>query len=68
MWEKTKEIYAGAFLIFTAGWLLGHLIAIQICKVVAITESNQWILWIEIGLASLIFLLGIERFIKDLKQ
>jgi len=67
MWDRTKEIYASAFLMATTGWLLGHLIAIHICKVVAITEGNQWILWTEISLASLILILAIERFIKDLK-
>jgi len=68
MWEKIKEIYAGAFLIVTAGWLLGHLIAIQVCGVVAIAEPNKWILWTEIGLASLILILAVERFIKDLRK
>ena len=67
MWEKIKEIYASAFLILTTAWLLGHLIAIQICGVVAITEGNKWILWTEIGMASLILILAIERFIKDLR-
>ena len=68
MWDKVKEIYSSAFAIFTTAWLLGHLVAIQIIGVVAITESNQWILWTEIVMASLILILAIERFIKDIKQ
>jgi len=68
MWEKLKEICASAFLIATTIWLLGHLIAIQVCGVVAITEGNKWILWTEIVMTSLILILAIERFIKKLKQ
>ena len=68
MWDKIKEIYNSGFAILTTAWLLGHLIAIQICGVVAITEGNKWILWTEIIMASLLLILAIERFIKDLKQ
>ena len=68
MLEKIKEIYASTFLIVTTAWLLAHLILIELYGVVAITEGNKWILWTEIGMASLILILAIERFIKDLKQ
>jgi len=68
MRDKIKEIYASAFLIVTTAWLLAHLILIQIHGVVAITEGNKWILWTEIVMASLILILAIERFIKDLKR
>jgi hypothetical protein len=67
VWEKIKEIYASGFLIATTGWLLAHLILIELWGVVQITEGNQWILWTEIGMASLILILAIERFIKDLR-
>lgn len=67
MWEKLKEIYGDLFLIATAGWLLAHLILIELYEVVEITETNKWILWVEIGWAVAIMILGIERFIKDLK-
>lgn len=67
MWDKIKEVYAGAFAVFTTAWLLGHLIAIQIIGIVRITETNRWILWGEIVTASLILILAIERLVKDLK-
>ena len=67
MWEKVKEIYGSGFAVLTTAWLLGHLIAIQVIGVVSITENNQWILRTEIVIAGLILILGIERFIKDLK-
>ena len=68
MWEKIKELYAGLFLIATTGWLLLHLILIELWDVVRIAEPNKWILWTEIGLASLIMILAIERLIKDIKN
>ena len=68
MWDRTKEIYSSAFAVFTTAWLLGHLIAIQIVGVIAITEGNKWILWTEIVMASLILILAIERFIKDVSK
>ena len=68
MWDKIKEIYSSGFAILTTVWLLGHLIAIQMVGVVAITESNRWILWTEIALAGLILALATERFIEDLRR
>ena len=68
MWEKIKEIYASAFLIVTTGWLLAHLILIELWGVVAITEGNKWILWTEIGMASIILILAIERFVGDIRK
>lgn len=66
--EKLKEMLASILLLVTAGWLLAHLVLIQIYGVVTITESNRWILWAEICLAGLILVLGIERLIKDIRR
>ncbi len=68
MWEKFKEFYAGLFLIVSAGWILAHLILIKIFGIVRIAEPNNWILWVEIFMTTGIVALGIERFIKDLKN
>ena len=67
-WEKIKEIWAGLFLIAVTGWLLAHLILIELYGVVQIAEGNQWILWAEIGMASCILILAIERFVEDLRK
>jgi len=68
MWERIKEVYAGAFLIFTTAWLLLHLILIELYGIVRIAEANQWTLWTEIGIATLILALAIERFVRDIKR
>ena len=68
MWEKMKECWGDTFLIVTAGWVLAHLILIEICGVVQITESNQWILYAEIVLITGLLILGVERLIKDLRR
>jgi len=68
MWEKIKEIYASAFLIASLLWILLHLIWIKQRGRVVIGEDNKWILKLEIVLVSLLVLLGIERFVKDIKQ
>jgi len=67
MWDKIKELYADGFLIATTGWLLLHLILIELYGVVRITEPNKWILWIEIVFAIMILLLAIERLIRDIR-
>ena len=67
MWDKIKECYGDAFLIVAGGWILAHLIMIELWGVIRIQEANSWILWVEIGLVSGIIILGIERLIKDLR-
>jgi len=63
-----KEILASALFITTTAWILAHLILIKLWGVVSITENNQWILWAEIGMVSLMLILAIERFIKDWRR
>ena len=65
LWDEFKEIAAGAFLIASLGWVLFHLILIKLQGVVRITETNQWVLWIEIVIISGLILLGIERLRDD---
>ena len=66
--NKLKEIYAGLLLIFALSWILLHLIYIAKWKKVVFGENNKWILRAELVLVSLAVLLGIERFVKDLKE
>jgi len=65
MIEKLKEIAGSAFACAGIGWVLAHLIMIQIYGTVAIIESNPWILWVEIIATALILILLLERFVKD---
>jgi len=66
MWNKFKECYGDALLILGWAGLLFHLIMIKLQGVVSIYEPREWVLWIEIPLAALIIVLGIERLWKDL--
>ncbi len=68
MWDKIKEIYAGAFLILSAGWILVHLLLIEVFGVVRINEPRGWILWIEIAFTIGIIILGVERLIADFRR
>ncbi len=68
MWERIKEIYASVFLISSLLWILLHLIWITKRGKVVIAEDNKWVLRLEIVLVSLLVLLGIERFIKDIRE
>ena len=68
MWEKLKEFYADAYLIF--GWLVLFFITIMILRygIVSFHEPLECILWIEILFSSLIIILGIERLFKHLRR
>jgi hypothetical protein len=66
--DKIKEIYSSAFLIGSLLWILLHLIWIKQRGRVVIAEDNKWILNLEIVLMSLLTLLGIERFVKDVRR
>ncbi len=68
MWEKIKELWSSLLLICALGWVLFHLILIKKHGKVFIKEDNKLILNIELAFTSLLILLGIERFIKDLKD
>ena len=68
MWNSFKELLSGLMLIFSLLWILLHLIMIKVKGRVVIGEDNKWVLKLEITMIALLTLLGIERFIKDLKQ
>ena len=69
MWENLKEAWVDGLLVVGWGWVLFHLIMIKLYGgIFTIGESHQWILWLEMALAVLIILLGIERLIKDLRR
>ncbi len=68
MWDRLKELWAGLLLISTLSWVMFHLVLIKIHGIVQIYENNQVILWIELIVVPLLFLLAVERFIRDLKR
>ena len=65
--EKIKEISAGAYAIFTTGWVLFHLLMIAKYGTFLIGEQYPWIVYTEIALLIGLLILQIERFVKDLK-
>ena len=67
MWDRTKEITADAYAIFTAGWVLFHLLMLAKYGTFLIGERYPWIIYIEIVLIAGLLILHIERLVKDLK-
>lgn len=65
---KLKEILGDLALLGCGMALLGIFISILITGGYEAGESNPYILWGEIIFFSLIVLLGIERFIKDVQK
>ena len=68
MWEKLKEVWAGLLLILALSWVMFHLVLIKIQGIVRIYEGNDVVLWVELILTSLLIILAIERFFKDIKR
>ena len=68
MWEKVKELYGDIFAIVGIGWILTHLVLIQIYGKVLIFEPNSAILWSEICLFTLVLSLEVERLVRDIKN
>ena len=68
MWEYFKELVAGAIAIAGIGWIMAHLVLIQIHGKVWIHEPNSAILWAELVITGLILALLGERLYKDIKK
>lgn len=66
MWEKIKELLGDFFLIWFAGWTIFLFATIAIQGYVKGIEPNLWILYVELGLAIIGFILGWERLVRDL--
>ncbi len=67
-WEIIKEIAADIIIIAYGGFFSWVFIWILLHGTMRIVEPNTYILWIEIIVALIIVILGIERLIRDIKK
>ena len=67
MWDRIKEIIADLLIVWWGLWTIFLFVTIATQGYVRGIEPNLWILYTELGLSVVGTILGIERFIKDIK-
>ena len=69
MWNFLKEYLSDLFLIALSGIFIGHFVYfLVIGRPITVYENKTWITIGEILLLSGIFILAIERLVKDIKH